>query len=111
MHFQQYRVLVLLAVLAAVTIPSIHGGMEKLRRTKRSIRVPGMYFVHVKDGVTTDEIRGFIGNNEKKTNETFKFTAFGIVDEAAHGFSCKMSKEALNEVSKQFSIIDEKVNL
>lgn len=88
-----------------ITPPSVHGGMEKLKRAKRDVRVTGMYFVHMNERATVDETRELISEYESMNNETFLLSSYGILDEVAHGFSCKMSKQALDEVCNRIDII------
>lgn len=97
------RSIILLAVLAAITLQmsaAATAGMRKLVRVRKDTRVDGRYLVHMKPSVEVEEIREYIIEMEQKADNdsTFVFRLFGILDQAAHGFSCELSKKALNEV-------------
>lgn len=75
--------------------------MSKLRRVRKDVRVHGRYFVHMAERVDRERMIEFIQDFENKTqNDSMtRFSAFGVVDKSANGFSCAMSKSALDLVS------------
>ena len=86
-------------VLSSVPCTASGHSSGKLARAPRSATVfKGSYFVHIKSSVPVTEIRSFVHELMEIEKPGFHISIRGIVQEAAHGFSAKMSKVARNEV-------------
>lgn len=108
MHLQK-GIYLLLAVLIAITLtPTTKAELGKLRRVRRGLKVAGKYFVHMKEDVPVEQIQNFTKELEgmAENDRTFVFRLFGIIDSAAHGFGCEMSKKSLLHVSQSYSMLD-----
>ena len=89
----------LLAMTALVLCTVSAYSTEKLARAPRGATVfKGSYFVHMKSSVSIEEIRSFVRELKDVKEQGFYIDIRGIVQEAARGFSAKMSKVALSKV-------------
>lgn len=102
---------IILAVVMATLPAGVSGAshnrrMSKLRRVRKDIRVHGNYFVHMDEQIEREQTIEFIRDfaNKTQNDSTTRFNAFGIVDKSANGFSCEMSKAALDLVSFKLSL-------
>ena len=90
-----YWLLTLSLVLCTASVQS----SGKLARAPRSATVfKGSYFVHIKSSVSIEEIHSFVQELTEIEEPGFHISIRGIVQNAAHGFSAKMSKLALRKV-------------
>lgn len=93
----------LVALVLVLSIASAHSNSKLIRATRGATVFKGSYFVHMKDSVPVAEVHSFVqrlvGIEESGLEPGFHISVKGIIEEAAHGFSTKMSKVALSKVS------------
>jgi hypothetical protein len=95
------RLICVLLLISSVML--VESSMSKLVRAKRSEeKVEGVYFVEMESSVTISRIHDYVTElvalQKNKSIPGFKIELHGIVQETAHGFSAKLSEQALKEV-------------
>ena len=103
MHFKnlQFKIFSLILFLL-VAGSSGRNARHKLIRARKDIGVPDVYFVRMKESVTVEELHSYIDELEvmhKAGDNGFIAEVHGRAVEAAHGFSVKLSRYALDLVS------------
>ena len=99
-----WRVILLAAVLIIAGDARRH--TRPLITAKESERVPNSYFVHMKHSASLGKLNDVVRElNERSSQGTsFKASVPAIVTRAAYGFSARLSAEALDYVSIEFSV-------
>ena len=75
---------------------------KRLIRARRDIRVTNVYFIHMRNSVSTDRIHSYVKELEEMNEDSipgYHMIVHGIVIEAAFGFSAELSNVALKIVS------------
>lgn len=101
-----------LSIILLTAIITSHARRLKrpLLRANARARVPDAYFVHLRDRVKLEKVQELVGELHRRSSEggNFKAEVLSIITRAGYGFSAKLSRAALNYVSKNaiiFSIL------
>lgn len=89
------------SIILLTTIISSDAKRPLLRANARA-RVPDSYFVHLRNHVELEKVQELVGELHRRSSEggNFKAQVPSIITRAGYGFSAKLSRAALNYVSK-----------